>query len=246
MACASSMQHDATSGTRIGLPLSVVLFGMPALALWLATRLLIPSLVAGGWQPLLAWFAAGLMIFVALFAAAVIAARKEGASTLPALLRRLRVRALRSRDWKVAGTAIAFTAAATAVLYVMNEELWPGLPPQPPFMQVQPLGAGQHYILLLWLPFFAFNIIGEELWWRGYIQTRQEPVFGAVTWIVQGFLHGAFHLSFGLGVLFILLPTIFAIPWAVQRSRNTSVGMVVHAGVNGPAFLAVSLGLLPS
>jgi hypothetical protein len=39
---------------------------------------------------------------------------------------------------------------------------------------------------------------------------------------------------------------VFGIPWAVQRSRNTAVGMVVHAGVNGPGFLAVTLGLLPA
>ena len=67
-----------------------------------------------------------------------------------------------------------------------------------------------------------------------------------MTWIVQGVLHGALHVSFGFGLLFVLWPVVFSIPWAVQRSRNTSVGMVIHAGVNGPGFLAVTLGLLPA
>jgi membrane protease YdiL (CAAX protease family) len=66
-------------------------------------------------------------------------------------------------------------------------------------MHVEPLGPAQRYILALWLPFFFLNIVGEELWWRGFIQPRQEPVFGHRTWIVQGLLHGAFHVSFGLG-----------------------------------------------
>jgi len=107
------------------------------------------------------------------------------------------------------------------------------------------LAPSQYYMLALWLPFFAANIIGEELWWRGFIQPRQEPVFGNATWAVQGLLLGAFHFSFGPGLMFVLVPGLFAIPWAVQRSRNTSVGIVIHAGVNGPGFLAVSLGLLP-
>lgn len=112
-------------------------------------------------------------------------------------------------------------------------------------MRVEPLGPAQRYILALWLPFFFLNIVGEELWWRGFVQPRQEPVFEHRTWIVQGLLHGAFHVSFGLGVLFVVWPILFSIPWAVQRTRNTSVGILIHAGANGPAFLAVTLGLLP-
>jgi membrane protease YdiL (CAAX protease family) len=138
------------------------------------------------------------------------------------------------------------TIAAMAGLQLFNASVWPGLPPHPPFMAVKPLEASQSYILALWLPFFTLNIVGEELWWRGFIQPRQEPVFGRTTWLVQGLLHGLFHFSFGLGVMFVLWPVVFSIPWAVQRTRNTSVGIVIHAGVNGPAFLAVTLGLLPA
>jgi hypothetical protein len=46
--------------------------------------------------------------------------------------------------------------------------------------------------------------------------------------------------------MLVLWPAVFSLPWAVQRSRNTSVGIVIHAGVNGPGFLAVTLGLLPA
>jgi membrane protease YdiL (CAAX protease family) len=113
-------------------------------------------------------------------------------------------------------------------------------------MTVQPLQPAQYYLLALWLPFFAANIIGEELWWRGFIQPRQEPVFGRGTWLIQGLLHGLFHFSFGLGVMFVLWPALFSIPWAVQPSQNTSVGVMVHAGVNAPGFLAVTLGVLPT
>ncbi len=133
-------------------------------------------------------------------------------------------------------------ALAMAATHLIITIIGPDLPPHPPFMTVKPLAAGQYYILAVWIPFFFLNIVGEELWWRGFIQPRQEPVFGRNTWIVQGMLHGAFHFSFGPGVLLVLWRVLFAIPWAVQRTANTSVGIALHAGVNGPGFLAVTLG----
>ncbi len=142
--------------------------------------------------------------------------------------------------------ALVAAYAMTAGMFFINEHIWPMLPSHPDFIPVQALEPNEYYILALWVPFFVLNIIGEELWWRGFIQTRQEVLFGSRTWLVQGILHTGFHLSFGLGVIFLLLPVVFLIPWAVQRTGNTCTGMVVHAGINGPAFLALTLGLIPS
>ena len=230
---------------RIGIGLSLILFAGPALALWLATTLAVPALVGRGWEPLAAWFLSGTLVLAPLLAAALLGTSMAvPVTSLSAVLEHLRVRRLSAHDWRVGGLALAVTIAAMAALQLLNTMLWPRLPPHPPFMTARPLEPQQYYLLALWVPFFALNIIGEELWWRGFIQPRQEPVFGAATWVIQGLLHGAFHFSFGLGVMFILWPVLFSIPWAVQRTRNTSVGMLVHAGINGPGFLAVNLGLL--
>ena len=175
--------------------------------------------------------------------AAALAARRISPG---AIAEQLRLRPMSGRDWRVGGVALVIALALTAMMYVFNARVWPQLPPHPVFMQIETLKPQQFYLLALWVPFFALNIIGEELWWRGFIQTRQEPVFGAGTWVLQGLLHLAFHASFGPGVMFVLLPVVFFIPWAVQRTGNTSVGIFVHAAINGPAFLAVTLGLLPS
>ena len=231
---------------RIGIALSIVLFGVPALLLWGATGWLVPALVQRGWEPLAAWFlAGGLLVFGPLLAAALLVAWSEvPGRSLAGALELLRIRRLSRSDWRLAIGTLVVTIAATAGLQLINATLWPGLPPHPTFMSVRPLEPSQYYLLVLWLPFFAANIIGEELWWRGVIQTRQEVLFGRSTWILQGLLHGAFHLSFGPGLLFILVPVLFSIPWAVQRSQNTSVGIAIHAGINGPGFLAVTLGLI--
>ncbi|WKA31059.1 CPBP family intramembrane glutamic endopeptidase [Bradyrhizobium roseum] len=232
---------------RIGAGLSLLLFGVPALLLWLATTQLLPILVGRGWEPLLAWFASGGLVLAPLLVAALLGARMAlAAPTAPAILEHLRVRPLSGEDWRLAGLVLLFTFAAVAGLQLFNANVWPGLPPHPSFMAVRPLMIGQYYILAFWLPFFVLNIVGEEFWWRGFIQPRQEPVFGRSTWLVQGLLHGLFHFSFGFGVLFLLLPVVLVIPWAVQRTRNTSVGIIIHAGVNGPGFLVVTLGLAPT
>lgn len=232
---------------HLGLLPSLVLFGVPALMLFAATHWVIPRLTARGVDSLLAWFlAGGLLVFAPLLAAALIAAaRASPGAGWRTRLGRLRVRPMRGRDWRIAGLALLITYALTAAMQQLGAAFWPSLPPHPPFMEVKPLAAAQWYVFLAWVPFFFANIVGEELWWRGIIQTRQEPVFGPATWLVQGTLHFLFHLSFGLGILLVVWPITFAIPWAVQRTRNTSVGIVLHAGVNGPGFLAVTLGLLP-
>lgn len=185
---------------------------------------------------------ATIMLAAAVIAAALAAPR----ISLGAIAEQLRLRRMSGRDWRVGLVALVIALALTAMMVIFNAWVWPQLPPRPVFMQIEALKPAQFYLLALWVPFFALNIIGEELWWRGFIQTRQEPVFGAGTWILQGLLHLAFHASFGPGVMFVLLPVVFVIPWAVQRTGNTSVGMFVHAAINGPAFLAVTLGLLPS
>ena len=95
-------------------------------------------------------------------------------------------------DWRLAGYVFLFIGGATAALYVVNASVWPRLTPHPPFLTASALEPAHYYILLLWVPFFAVNIIGEELWWRGFIQPRQEPVFGRFTWIIQGVLHAGF------------------------------------------------------
>jgi hypothetical protein len=51
-----------------------------------------------------------------------------------------------------------------------------------------------------WIPVYyafmilVFNIVGEELWWRGYALPRQELAFGKMTWVVHGIFWSAFHL----------------------------------------------------
>ena len=77
---------------------------------------------------------------------------------------------------------------------------------------------------------FVFNILGEELWWRGYVLPRQELAFGAKTWLIHGTLWALFHFFYHttLGVLVSYLPTTLAIAFVAQRTRNTWPGIIGH------------------
>jgi hypothetical protein len=118
----------------IGFGLSVVLFGIPAVLLWLATSVVVPRLVSQGWEPLLAWFlAGGLLVFAPLFVAALIGARSTyGQGSWSALVERLRVRRLNVREWQLAGVVLVVTLAAIAALHAINASIWPRFPPHPP------------------------------------------------------------------------------------------------------------------
>jgi hypothetical protein len=44
--------------------------------------------------------------------------------------------------------------------------------------------------------------------------------------------------------MLMTFPIIIAIPYLVQKRANTWIDVILHGGINGPAFIAVSLGWL--
>ena len=231
---------------------SAVMFGVPTVVFYIATRLLIPLLDSStAVHPALLWFAVGgVVVFIPLFITALVAARMDGFGTsINQVMRRLRLSRMTAADWLWALIAtvlilvltMAVMAAANALLTVF------GLPPlqtSPPFLHFDPLVGGQRWILLAWIPFFFFNIMGEEMLWRGYILPRQELSHGSFAWLLNSLLWLVFHLCFGWQVVVVLLPILFILPYVVQKRGNTWIGVVIHALVNGPAFVMVSLGLV--
>ena len=94
----------------------------------------------------------------------------------------------------------------------------------------------------VWLVYWPFNILGEELVWRGVILPRMEARLGAHAWALNGALWLAFHLAFGLGNNLVLLPTILLTPYIAQRRRNTWLAVLLHVAISLPGFVALALG----
>jgi len=88
---------------------------------------------------------------------------------------------------------------------------------------------------------FFFNIVGEELLWRGYIQSRLQTK-GA--WPLCSILWMIFHAPFGADLVFMLIPIVIIIPYIFHKTENATIGIFIHGLYNGPTFVAVSSGLL--
>ena len=209
----------------------LVLFFVP----WLKVRL--------DMNPAMYWFMTGYCLFTPMLAAALWLARRDG---LASLSEALAVKPLRSRDWSYAlgGTLLCFALTGLVVGASRVSVGLLGTRPldsTPWFMSFEPFTGAERLLLLVWLPMFALNILGEELLWRGYIQNRLR---GQSSWLAVSLLWLVFHAPFGIDLMIMLLPIFVILPYAVRKTGNTSVGIVIHALYNGPAFILLSLGLI--
>ena len=233
------------------LKLSLLYFGIPALYFWLLTHYLTPYLnKTAGIHPAMSWFITGFLIFIPLFFAAYAFAKKEGnAESFKALLIRLRLKKLTKKDWAWAiGGLVAtlvFTGLIMGISLILSKTFGiPALQTTPGFMEFEPFKAGERWMLLVWLLMFFFNIVGEEIYWRGYIMPRQERANGKYAWVINSALWGVFHISFGWDLLIIVIPALIILPYAVYKTKNTTVGIFIHGVFNGPMFVLISLGIL--
>jgi membrane protease YdiL (CAAX protease family) len=235
------------SGNAFGLAASFAVFAPAALLLLLATHLLIPFLSAQtGMETVFFWFlVAGLGVFLPLLLAARLILKREGCRFDRNTWReRLRFRALTRRD--LAWTLGGFAVIGLASLLVLRglEALVGNFDHSPPFMSFPPLTPGRYWLLAVWLPYWILNIMGEEILWRGVMLPRQEKRFGRLAWLVHGSGWMLFHIAFGWQLLLTMLPILFILPYVVQKTGNSWTGVILHAGINGPAFLAIAFGAM--
>jgi membrane protease YdiL (CAAX protease family) len=212
---------------------------------YLLVRLLVPWLRSRlSLNPAIYWFITGYVLFSPLLAAAIRLARREKAASVR---QALALKPMGRRDWAYAlgGTLACFVlsggimAAARAAAGLLGTR---PLDPVPWFMAFEPFVGREGLLLLVWLPMFALNILGEELMWRGFIQTRLGGRRHA--WLFVSFFWLVFHAPFGADLMIMLLPIVLILPFAVHKTRNTTVGIVIHALYNGPAFVLIALGLV--
>ncbi|UCG55177.1 MAG: CPBP family intramembrane metalloprotease [Dehalococcoidia bacterium] len=229
--------------------MSLLFFGLAAIVLYFATHYIIPLLISvTNIHPALSWFiVGGTVVFIPLFVTAIVASRHEGAKTFYAIRKRLRLKAMNRGDWL--WTLVGFIVIGVTVGLIMFMGEWAvkaglisGFNISPTFLEFEPFGIGQRWMLLVWLPMFFFNIMGEELLWRGYILPRQELAHGIYAWIANCVLWLVFHIPFGWSLILMTFPIIMVIPYLVQKRANTWIGVILHASINGPAFIAITLG----
>lgn len=232
---------------EIGLLPSLFIFGIAAWILFLETHYLIPWLGRHtGLETIICWFlVAGFGMFLPMLMGAYFRLKMEGHSLGQATWEnRLRFKKMTHSDWYWSiGGCLAIGVLSLAIIQIV--EWFAGkVDSSPAFMSFEPLSQGRCWILLAWLPYWLLNIMGEEILWRGVMLPGQERVFGKFTWLIHGTGWGIFHLAFGWQLLLTLIPILYIQSYIVQRRKNSWIGVVIHAVINGPSFIAIALGWL--
>lgn len=243
----------------MGWKLSLLFFGIPTLTLVAAFYGFRPWLENHGYSELVSYLAALCVPLALMFAAALIAYHHfEGWSlTREAFAARMRYPRLCLSDvlWGIAiaalGIVLGFGLLSQVSLFIIRSGFIP-LPAGLPALD-NPLATmsmdmlnrsaggqirGQWSILLLFVVMYFFNIVGEELWWRGYILPRQELAFGRFTWLVHGLLWACFHVFKWWDIL-TLMPVCLSVAYISQKRRNNWAGLIAHAIVNGTGVLLI-------
>jgi membrane protease YdiL (CAAX protease family) len=224
----------------------LLMFGIPAILMYLTTDVVIPLIDSYHIFPIeISWFlSAGLLVLFPMLIASLVFVRKEIQSfTLETICARLRIKSMKPIDWVYAIGSLILVIGLS-ISFVKLGTFMPGFNATPAFMDNLPLEAGNYWILLAWLPFFFLNIFGEELWWRGYIQPRQELLTKGYTWLVHGALWSLFHAGLGWSATFLALPYFFVLPLVVQIRKNTTIGIVTHAIFGAFGFLSLAFGIV--
>lgn len=197
-------------------------------------------------NPALYWFITGYFLFIPLFLFSIIMIRLEGNKELRQVILALNLKPFSKKDWQYSIVSLllvfVFTGLIFGASFLLNKYFGLRiLSTTPWFMEMNPFQGYEKMFLLIWFPMFFFNIVGEELLWRGYIQSKLKSKY---SWFFCSLLWLVFHLPFGLDLMIILIPIIIIIPYAFYKTNNTNVGIFVHGIYNGPIFVAVALGLV--
>lgn len=226
---------------------SAAIFVSAAILLYVMTHLCIPLLTqATGIEPIVFWFiCGGLGVFTPLIVAGMVILQHEGYQlTKKTFIQRLRFKAMTRRDWKYSLIALVAIGVLTTGIMLSMQTLVPDFNHTPSFMTLEPLSSGRYWLLLAWLPYWLLNIGGEEFFWRGVLLPRQEAAFGNKAWLIHGTGWTVFHLAFGWQLLIMLLPLLYIESYVVQKTKNTWTGIFLHGVINGPSFIAISLGVI--
>jgi membrane protease YdiL (CAAX protease family) len=175
---------------------------------------------------------------------------------------RFRLKRMGGRDWLwsigalILGSVLGFGLVSQFSKLLIDRGLMPIPASLPGFVSpatlTDPMAAYDAAVGGLrgnWLPVLAiaitlvFNVLGEELWWRGVVLPRQELAFGRWTWVAHGLMWAAFHIFKWWDVL-NLVPVCLSLALVCTRRKSTTPGILIHGITNGISLVPVVAGVL--
>lgn len=220
------------------------LFGLPTILNYIACKISIPYLEANTHMPIeiIYFISVGGIVLLPMFIWSIYLTGKEiGSYKLIDLLTRMRIKKLCKKDWLwTVSTFVIVCLASLLIAKIIMPQL--GFDATPFFFKNMPLDKGHFWIMYVWPLFFFFNVFGEELLWRGYIQPRQELLNKNWTWLIHGIFWSLWHFPMGFDLVFAAIPILFLLPAVVQIRQNTSIAIIVHLVLGAFGFIAIALG----
>ncbi|MFQ3566397.1 MAG: type II CAAX endopeptidase family protein [Aggregatilineales bacterium] len=217
------------SGSR-----SLSYFIFPGLLVGLGAHILTPALVNAGIAAFLSYaFGVGLPLAI-LFLAALIAYRLEQPRGGFSLRQRYRLKPIRPSDWGwlllilIAKLLVALPFAGLAQALITA-----GIIPYPQAAQIaasanEALISERGWLIGIAIGLLVVNVLGEELWFRGYVLPRQEQAYGNRGWVIHWLLWWFVFHFFKWWDLITLLPVTGLSVYLAHRTHNTTVVMVEH------------------
>lgn len=232
---------------KLGILESFAIYIPASILMYCLTKYLIPYLSEEtGQETILFWFiVAGLGIFMPLIITGILILRSEGYKiSKNTWIQRLRFRRITKSDLIWCFVGLVLVGIFSGILLIGLEFIIGKFDHSPAFISFDPLTKGRYWLLLIWLPYWVLNILGEEFLWRGVMLPRQEIAFGKYIWLIHGTGWGLFHIAFGWQLLITLIPLIYIQSYIVQKTKNSWIGVIMHGGLNGPSFIAICFGLI--
>jgi membrane protease YdiL (CAAX protease family) len=243
----------------MGILATVAFWAIPAALLYIAHYVLVPAFVEQTGRPYLTGYLIAYVATMLFFLIAALAAyRLEGNPVQRAAFRlRYRLGPMARQDWLASLGLLVFIIISYFGLGFSAGWLaqWPAFAPHPVFPpEFGPGGAaarapgtlmgtaitGQPWVAVVFLFGWIFNILGEELWFRGYILPRQERAFAGRAWLANGLMFTLNHVWQPWNLL-LILPGALLGAFVVQRRRNTWILIIAHGLANASLLIVVIL-----
>jgi membrane protease YdiL (CAAX protease family) len=232
---------------------SALFFGVSSLVVSLAIYWLAPVLIARN-TALIYIFIVLSVPMLLMFIAAWVGYFSEGNKfSWGSIKVRFRFKKMQKKDWLWVLACVIFTFLCDVSLHFtakyLSQILWKTPEVLESIFKDLPNSfagetlKGRWEFVFLYLVVFFFNIMGEELWWRGYIMPCQERTHGKHTWWVHGLFWTAFHIFFPTNLI-KTLPANLLMLYAIQQQQNTWVGVAVHGIHNGVLLIFILIGVL--
>ena len=219
---------------KLGFLGSFAIFIPASILIYVMTTYLIPYLSEiTGQEVIFFWFVvAGLGIFTPLLITGFFMLRAEGCSlSYKTWVERLRFRKITKRDllWTFGGLVligIFSTLALKGLEMVIGK-----FDHSPPFMSFEPLTSGRYWLLLVWFPYWILNIMGEEIFWRGFLQKKLMKRYGDhIGWIAGTLIYGLVHI-WSMNFMLVGAAMVAGAFWGFlyMKFRNVSMLIISHA-----------------